>query len=58
MEEAEYILNKKLEEILLSLQEKGEQIIEKNDNIDLYGNLYTLTGSLVLTDSAYERNND
>ena len=58
MEEAEYILNKKLEEILLSLQEKGVQIIEKNVNIDLYGNLYTLTGSLVLTDSAYERNDD
>ena len=56
--EAEEILNEKLNEILLSLQEKGVQIIEKNVNIDLSGNLYILSGSLILTDSAYERDDN
>ena len=46
--EAEKLLNKKLDKIFLSLEEKGVQIIEKNVKIETNSVYSTMSGSLTL----------
>ena len=47
-EEAECLLNEKLELFLSNLEEKGVQIIEKNVKIDTNGEIWTLEGDFLV----------
>lgn len=55
LQEASDILHEKLDDFLSGLEEKGVQIIEKDVNIELNGNVYMLSGSIELIENIYER---